>query len=107
MVDKIMNILNKLKFIHCLFLPTVVVVVWWVVGLPLLLFPQLGYSTLYNNVSLVVVVIVGVIIIAIDIYLFKKRQYRNAVAIIIGIPVAFVIAVISLILLFGFGGVMT
>lgn len=96
----------KLDFIHYLFLPTSIVVVWWLLGIPLLIFPNStflqsnGYLNIFEECLLG---LIGIFLIVELIRLICIKQYKNVLALIIGIPIAMLIGFISVMVLFGSG----
>ena len=96
----------KIKFVHYLFLPTSVVVVWWLLGIPLLVFPSSIFlqSNAYLNIfEEFLLGSMGVLLIVELVRLIRIRQYKNLAALLIGIPIAVLIGLTSVILLFSTG----
>jgi hypothetical protein len=98
----------KVKFVHYLFLPTAIVVAWWLFGVPLFIFPNFNFlqSNIYSILVIGVLSCIGIFIVADMIHLIYRKQYKNFAAIIIGIPLAFLIGFLSVILLFAFGRIL-
>jgi len=97
-----------MKFTQYLFLPTLVTIVYWFLNIPILVFPKSEFlaSGLYSNYIVgSVVLLVSIFVLWKLILLIVKKSYKNALAIIIGIPIAVGITFISIILLLSTSGI--
>ncbi len=96
-----------MKFLRYLLLPTTIVVVYWILGIPTLFLPESFFSSYKYGVITVGIItfIVGLFVFLKLIFLIVNREYKNALAVIIGIPIAVIIGFLSIILLLGFTGI--
>ena len=97
-----------MKLNYYLLLPSIVIGVYWILGIPILLFPESTFLLSYRYEVIIVgsvTFIVGLLVLLKLIFLVVNKEYKNALAVIIGIPIALVIGFISIILLLGFSGI--
>ena len=97
-----------MKFKHYLFLPTIIVLVYWLFSLPILIFPQFAFfsSDLYSNkFATVVLTLATVFVVWKWVLLIVKKEYKNSIAVLLGFPLALVIGFVLTVLLFGVSGV--